>query len=164
MLLLCYFAVFTAASAIVIATGMHAGGLSNQNPLWKFVLGFNPNTKGGYSNEDATNMFSYYKKFGISESLFSYERNTIRERLSVSISSLLKLFIEKIKIIWVISDPSLGFGHFRNGGTLNIPLFPVTGKALYDYMKQADTGCARRPFIFNGIGSLIFRPQGGKIK
>ena len=34
-------------------TGYSKIGLENKNPLWKFVVGLNPNTYGVYSNDDA---------------------------------------------------------------------------------------------------------------
>ncbi len=34
------------------ASGLSKNGLENTNPLWKFVLGFNYETRGAYSEED----------------------------------------------------------------------------------------------------------------
>lgn len=52
IILITYYAIMNVASVAFKATGLSKNGLENTNPLWKFVLGFNYETRGAYSEED----------------------------------------------------------------------------------------------------------------
>ena len=45
--------IFNISSTIFIKTNISTNGLKNMNPTWKFVLGFNYETNGMYSDIDA---------------------------------------------------------------------------------------------------------------
>ncbi|NLL05517.1 MAG: hypothetical protein GX270_06975 [Clostridiaceae bacterium] len=76
----------------------------NRNVYWKFVLGLNPSTNGGYSNEDV----KILNEYPVGEELYRAEKDVIRERLSDR-SELIKLMIRKFNIMWTHEDSTIGF-------------------------------------------------------
>lgn len=76
----------------------------NRNVYWKFVLGLNPSTNGGYSNEDV----KILNEYPVGEELYRAEKDVIRERLS-NRPELIKLMIRKFNIMWTHNDSTIGF-------------------------------------------------------
>ena len=62
-------------SQLLISTDVTQYSLSNRDPMWKFVLGFNHDTNGQYSNED----LSYVSQFAIGDERKAAE-NGINQR------------------------------------------------------------------------------------
>lgn len=107
--LVVYFAVHLAISQLFISLDITEYELSNRDPLWKFVLGFNHETKGRYSASDA----EYVGQFEVGEERNEVELELIKERLS-NIKELPMLFNEKFKLMWGANDDSIfwSIGHF----------------------------------------------------
>ena len=76
----------------------------NRNLYWKFVLGLNPSTNGGYSNEDV----EILNEHPVGEELYRAEKEVIGERLS-NRSELIKLMVRKFKIMWTHNDSTIEF-------------------------------------------------------
>nr|WP_028401309.1 glycosyltransferase family 39 protein [Ectobacillus panaciterrae] len=85
-----------------IAAGVTQYPLSNRDPLWKFVLGFNHETNGQYSAKDE----AYIAQFPIGEQRMEAERQLIQERLSDT-GKTAALFKEKFKIMWGANDAAV---------------------------------------------------------
>ena len=101
--------VHTSISQLLISTDVTQYPLSNRDPMWKFVLGFNHDTNGQYSNEDA----SYVGQFAIGDERKAAEMELIKERIS-NPKNLWELFKKKLQIMWGDNDASLqwSIGHF----------------------------------------------------
>ncbi len=91
--LLVYFIIGYSASFLVIKTGVNPSGLSNKDPLWKFILGFNYNTCGYY--EDSDSMYQVNRETEI---------NIIKERALSNLPRTGKLMLCKIDRFWLQSD------------------------------------------------------------
>lgn len=79
-------------------------GFGNRNVYWKFVLGLNASTNGGYSNEDV----KILDKYPVGEELYQAEKEVILERLS-NRPELIKLMVRKFNIMWTHNDSSIQF-------------------------------------------------------
>lgn len=92
-----YFLVTNVISLLIVISGVNPCGLSNQNSLYKFVVGFNYESKGGYSTEDPTLIDERQKEYN--GDLEKGELSIIKERTS-SIPRLIDLFMDKIETMW----------------------------------------------------------------
>ena len=89
-----YIAITQGASFLICASGLNANGLNNMLPAWKFVLGLNSASSGRYSSQDAAYVFGSNYPVAAAQEL-------LRDRLSsYSLPQLLRLFWEKITIMW----------------------------------------------------------------
>lgn len=104
-----YMMIFNISSTILIKTNISANGLKNMNPTWKFVLGFNYETNGMYSDIDAERY-----AFNKDES-----KKIVLERLK-EYDKIPMLFLKKSKILWLNSDLSWSIGHIQNVKIYNI--------------------------------------------
>lgn len=100
ILLIAYMTVNFGISAMVKNAGINSEGLANNFPLWKFVIGFNYDSKGQFSYEDQNKIF-YIKDFKQRDKA---AMQAIKERLSVGPIKLLKLFNAKQEIMWASDD------------------------------------------------------------
>ncbi|MFD0767595.1 glycosyltransferase family 39 protein [Bacillus sp. CGMCC 1.60114] len=87
--------------ASFIAAGITKYPLSNRDPLWKFVLGFNHETKGTYSTEDANHVMN----LEIGEERKAEEKKIIKKRLADK-EKVLELFGDKFSYMWGDIDAS----------------------------------------------------------
>ena len=95
-----YFLVFNGVSLILENMDISPNGLRNMNPTWKFVVGFNYDTNGLYSEDDA--------------SIYANDENKSKDIVIDRISNFKKipiLFIKKSKILWFNSDLSWSIGY-----------------------------------------------------
>ena len=86
------------------AVGITDYEYKNRNTYWKFVLGLNASTNGGYSNEDAKLLDEY----PIGDLLYEKEMELIKERLSNK-KQLVKLMCRKFSLMWSDNDSSIQF-------------------------------------------------------
>lgn len=107
-----YYLLFNFISYLFKVTGISPLGLTNNDPLWKFVLGFNHETKGMWNLEDTI----------LIETVSEME--IIKSRVLVPASQLIELFIEKIKIFWSGGGVEWTFYPFYESG------MPFFGKSL----------------------------------
>ena len=93
-----------------INAGITQYELSNRDPLWKFVCGFNHDTKGTYSAEDS----DYLDQFGgIGPEREKGELELIKERLSQP-KKLAITLAYKYTIMWALNDTSLQLSFTEN--------------------------------------------------
>lgn len=90
-----YYVVFNGTSLLFKATNVSPSGLEILNSSWKFVLGFNYETSGMYSNQDA----AIYA--GDSEAAKKEAINRIMQFEKIPLH-----FLKKTKILWFNSDLS----------------------------------------------------------
>ncbi|THE11342.1 hypothetical protein E1I69_15380 [Bacillus timonensis] len=97
-----YFIIMNVVSYAFIAGGVTDYPLSNRAPYWKFLVGFNHETKGNYSAEDS----AYMSKFALGAERDSIEKDLVLERLSDK-KQVLMLFYDKFQIMWGYRDSSI---------------------------------------------------------
>lgn len=98
-----YFLVFNGTSFILEKTNISSNGLKNMNPTWKFVLGFNYDTNGMYSEDDAI--------------LYANDKEKAKDIVIERVKDYKKipmLFIKKSKILWFNSDLSWSLGYISD--------------------------------------------------
>lgn len=98
-----YLSIFKGCSYILKVSNISPSGLDNLNPNWKFVIGFNYNTSGMYSESDA--------------SIYAYDSNLSKEEVINRVKDYKKiplLFLRKTKILWLNSDLYWPIGHLDN--------------------------------------------------
>ena len=101
--LIVYFSIGVIASNLVILSGVNPSGLENKDPLWKFILGFNYDTCGYYTDDDS--------KYQVDRET---EINIIRERAFGDLSRTGKLMICKVNHFWLSSDLDIETGSFSD--------------------------------------------------
>ena len=89
ILLVSYYGILGIANQIFIKTNIGPYGLKNNAPYWKFVLGFNHETKGGYCDADGYVLND--KEAGM---------ELIKERVLVNPIKHVSLFKNKINTFW----------------------------------------------------------------
>ncbi len=100
VMLAAYFLMSFTFSSIVKKADINPEGLSNNYPLWKFVVGFNYETKGTFSYPDQNEIF-YIKDF---EQRNEVSKKVIKERISISPGKMFDLINTKQKIMWSYFD------------------------------------------------------------
>ena len=101
--LIVYFSIGCFASFLVVKSGVNPSGLSNKDPLWKFVLGFNYETCGYYNDDDS--------KYQVDRET---EINIIKERAFGDLSRTGKLMLCKIDHFWLSSGLDMETGSFND--------------------------------------------------
>ena len=103
LIFICSTLVFKGTAYAFKASGISTNGLDNKNSYWKFVSGFNYETGGVYSNDDA-------EKYANNKELAKEEAiNRIKEFKKIP-----KLFLRKTKTMWFTSDLSWPIGHLSD--------------------------------------------------
>ena len=90
-----YYVVFNGTSLLLKVTNVSPSGLDILNSSWKFVLGFNYETSGMYSNDDA----AIYARDSEAAKKEAINRITQFEKIPLH-------FLKKTKILWFNSDLS----------------------------------------------------------
>lgn len=103
LIFISYSFIFNCSSFIIEKCNLSINGLNNMNTTWKFVLGFNYETNGMYSSDDAL----LYADDPIAA------KNVVIERLK-SYEKIPLLFLKKIKILWLNSDLSWSLSNTFN--------------------------------------------------
>lgn len=91
-----YFCTIFLITNLLMVTGVSPKGLDNENPLWKFVVGTNYKSYGGWNQEDENNLVD-----GLEQGK-TYEEISIpiiKERLSQT-GKMLCLIDEKVNQLW----------------------------------------------------------------
>lgn len=101
--LIVYFSIGCFASFLVVKSGVNPSGLSNKDPLWKFILGFNYETCGYYNDDDS--------KYQIDRET---EINIIKKRAFGDLSRTGKLMLCKIDHFWLSSGLDMETGSFND--------------------------------------------------
>lgn len=103
LLVLSYILVFNVFSFGLKLSGIAANGLTNNAPQWKFVLGFNFETNGTYSDADV---------WTIEDKEAGY--NLVINRIKDNAIKLPELFIKKSIIFWTNNNLSWGIPTTQN--------------------------------------------------
>ncbi len=115
-----YLALGAALSGIIVATGINPEGLSNNQPMWKFVVGLNQDSSGSWNRSD----YEAYLSLPTQE---AHEAMTeaVKDRLAVGPVKLAGLAWRKSAVMWAGNeDLYWGFGHLdQDAPAIN---FPVT--------------------------------------
>ena len=120
ILLAVYFGLTKLIGYLFVISGISPLGLTNNDPLWKFVLGFNHETGGKYTDKD-----SLYLQ---NESALEL----IRSRIFVPLPQLISLFVRKIQTFWCGSGIEWSFIPFYNSGlTILGKTFALPGKVAF---------------------------------
>ena len=116
-------------SGLIVWTGANPNGLTNNQPMWKFVLGFNEESSGAWNAEDYNNIYLLQ-----GEEADAAMRAVVRERLSVGPVRLAKLMLRKCDLMWADNEyMSWGFGHLDHSASLAGPLTVGQGVNLICY-------------------------------
>ncbi|OPZ89853.1 MAG: hypothetical protein BWY74_02551 [Firmicutes bacterium ADurb.Bin419] len=122
----------------------------NRNPYWKFVLGLNKDTVGGYSNEDA----KIFDKYPVGEQMYQVEKDMIRERTKNK-TELIILICKKFKIMWSNADSSIEF--IVPGTGLNQrTAFYLVGLEKVQYTLVLFLSCLSIFFIIKGKNNSMY--------
>ena len=115
-----YFAVGAALSGLIVATGINPEGLSNNQPMWKFVVGLNQDSNGCWNRAD----YETYLSLPTREAHEAMVK-AVKERLRVGPAALADLACRKSAVMWAGNeDLYWGFGHLDQDAAALI--FPVT--------------------------------------
>jgi 4-amino-4-deoxy-L-arabinose transferase-like glycosyltransferase len=87
------------ASAALTQSGIAEHPLGNREPYWKFMVGLNPETNGGWSYEDDM----YALRYPAGEERNQAELALLKERLKNG-SEVAELFVRKAKAMWGDED------------------------------------------------------------
>ena len=105
--LVTYLMVFSLASAAVVWSGINPEGLSNNQPMWKFVLGLNQESNGAWNRFDYENYLMLP-----TQQADETMRQVVRERLGAGPVELAKLAVRKSAVMWGdLEYMYWGFGH-----------------------------------------------------
>ncbi|EGD46376.1 hypothetical protein Cpap_0315 [Ruminiclostridium papyrosolvens DSM 2782] len=98
-------------SSYLIHEDISPYGLSNNFPLWKFVVGLNEKTSGQYSLEDQSNIF-YIDDKHMRDTI---AKATIKERINIGPKRMLKFMVKKQEVMWGSMDTlRWGFYIYKN--------------------------------------------------
>ena len=126
--LIVYFSIGFISSFLVIKSGVNPSGLENKDPLWKFLLGFNYETCGYYTDDDS--------KYQVDRET---EISIIKERALGDLSRTGKLMLCKIDRFWLSSGLDLETGSFNDKSTnvlgFNVNFSDISNAAM-DFNKS----------------------------
>lgn len=135
-----YFLLFKAASVLYKISGISPNGLTNNDPLWKFVLGFNHTSNGTYADSDTV----YLNNPQI-------ELEVIKSRVLVRPEALFKLFKNKISTFWGGSGISWSL-HYALDKKIRIFGYEHNAYSLYLIAENACKSTRTLLYILSLIG------------
>ncbi len=102
-----YFVVGAALSGLIVFSGVNPEGLSNNQPMWKFVVGLNQDSSGSWNRDDYETYLSLPTQEG-----HQAMTQAVQERLSVGPAKLAGLAWRKSAVMWAGNeDLYWAFGH-----------------------------------------------------
>lgn len=112
VLLVVYLSGSFGLSAAVRRTEINPEGLRNNFPLWKFVIGFNQNSKGQFNYDDQNNIF-LIEDFSKRNSA---ALETIKKRISIEPYKMISFIGTKVNLMWAEFDTMMwGFYEKEDG-------------------------------------------------
>jgi len=129
-----FFLSFALISEFFVVSGLNPEGLANNFPLYKFVVGLNHDTAGGFSSKDSQRLFVELARDPEQRDREAIE--LIRQRLSVPPRKLLSLIKRKAETMWTSDRNQPAFVGFDAAsvisvGSLSVPVVRV--KTLFIY-------------------------------
>ena len=131
--MICFFLL----SNLFVVTGLNPKGLSNDFPLYKFVVGLNHDTKGAYSQTDSKNLFESdivtRREERDAEAL-----RLIKERIKVPPKRLIGLLDSKINIMWTANGIYPAFSQSMDDTAFKIGPYAVSVKRIHSLFTLID--------------------------
>lgn len=119
-------------SGAVIAAGVHPDGLRNNTPYWKFLVGLNQDSNGGWSQADTDN-YLMLPEDEMNEAMLA----EIGRRLQAGPIALAKLALRKSQVLWGgAEDLFWQFGHMDQSAKLG----PVSVGQILSLLTWGDKG------------------------
>ena len=103
-IIMSYVVLTQGTSYVLKATNISPNGLENTNPAWKFLEGLNVKTNGMYSEDDSIKYSHSREK----------TEKALKKRIQEDYLEFPKLFLKKIKVVWLNSDLSWSLGHIED--------------------------------------------------
>lgn len=127
-----YALIFALIGFGVRAGGINPEGLTNHQPMWKFVLGFNQESNGSWNQAD----YDAYLSLPEQEADAAM-RAAVKERLSVGPAKLAGLAVRKSGVMWGADEYMYwGFGHLDPQAGLG----PLTVNQWTQVLARGDKG------------------------
>lgn len=144
--------VFTLTDRAVIWSGLNPEGLSNNQPMWKFVLGLNQDSSGAWNQADYDRYFSLP-----GEEADAAMRQAVKERLQVGPEKLAGLALRKSAVMWGDDEYMFwGFGHLD----LRKSVGPLTINQWTVVLSRGDKGVYLVAFVLALAGALALLLRG----
>lgn len=154
VLLVVYFGVFNAASGAIAWSGINPEGLTNNQPMWKFVLGFNQDSDGAWNRSDYENYLMLP-----TQQADAAMREVVAERLGAGPVALAKLAVRKSAVMWGDHEYMYwGFGHLDGQARLG----PLTIDQYTQVLARGDKGVYLTAFALALFGVLKLLRTGTK--
>ena len=151
-----YALIFALCSQAVVWSGLNPQGLTNNQPMWKFVLGLNPDSNGGWNPTD----YDAYLSLPAQEADLAM-RQAVRERLAAGPAALARLAVRKSAVMWGAEEYMFwGFGHLDGQRRVG----PATVDQLIQALCSGDKGVYSAVFLLAlaGTAVLLRRGSGGR--
>ena len=143
---------FALVSGLVIWSGINPQGLSNNQPMWKFVLGLNQDSNGAWNRYD-------YENYLMLPSRQAEEamKEVVQERLGVGPVDLARLAVRKSAVMWGdLEYMYWGFGHLDSQRKLG----PLTVDQYTHVLALGDKGVYLVLFGLAMLGLLSLLKRG----
>ena len=147
-----YYGVFSLASGAIIWSGVNPEGLTNNQPMWKFVLGFNQESSGAWNRADYEN----YLMLPTQEADAAM-REVVAQRLGAGPVELAKLAVRKSGLMWGDCEYMYwGFGHLDGQQRIG----PLTIDQYTQILTHGDKGVYLAAFALALLGVLRLLRKG----
>ena len=149
-----FYSFFSMASSAIAWSGLNPEGLSNNQPMWKFVLGFNQESSGAWNREDYENYLLLP-----TEEADAAMRDVVKERLQAGPVDLAKLAVRKSAVMWGTEEYMYwGFGHLNGQAGVG----PLTVNQCTQILSWGDKGVYLAAFARAVLGVLSLLRRGTK--
>ena len=138
-------------SGLIVLSGVNPQGLSNNQPLWKFVVGLNQESSGSWNQAD----YDAYLSLPSGEAEQAMAQ-AVKERLGAGVPELAGLAWRKSAVMWGANeDLYWGFGHLdQEEAALTFPV-TLTWGALERLLIHADKGVYFLIFCLAAAGAAL---------
>lgn len=152
VLVFIYYSAFSMASSAIAWSGINPEGLTNNQPMWKFVLGLNQESSGSWNREDYENYLMLP-----TQQADEAMRQVVAERLKAGPVELGKLAVRKSAVMWGDHEYMYwGFGHLDGQAKLG----PLTVDQYTQVLARGDKGVYLMAFALALAGVLHLLRRG----
>lgn len=142
-----YFAVGAVLSGLIVSSGINPEGLSNNQPMWKFVVGLNQDSSGRWNQAD----YDAYLSLPTQQAQEAMKQ-AVQDRLSVGPIKLAGLAWRKSAAMWAGNeDLYWGFGHMKQDAPA---VAGLSWNSLQLALSRFDKGIYLLAFAFAFFGLL----------
>lgn len=147
-----YQLVFSLISGAVAWSGINPEGLTNNQPMWKFVLGLNQDSSGSWNREDYDNYLSLP-----TQQADETMRQVVKERLGAGPLALGKLAVRKSAVMWGDNEYMFwGFGHLDGQKQIG----PLTVDQYTQVLARGDKGVYLIALALAFLGAAVLLKRG----